>query len=174
MYRGGAIESSVVRTSLSCEASHCVTPNSVYVSGINRGPAWGPELGLSHHAGVDSGYSDAYAFAWLRQRFDCGPNNTVAHFILVFDRRAIPVNWLRRGLTVPLLCVGIFGVPGCGADNESEGTQLAKSIGDPGKADAKGVPTTQEAPPANQQEFFERQKTRQKDMFEKGGGTTKK
>jgi hypothetical protein len=73
-----------------------------------------------------------------------------------------------RGLTVVLLCVGALSVPGCGPDNDTEATQLAKSIGDPGKPDAKGVPKTVETPPQSQQEFFNRQMQRTKEQFKKG------
>jgi hypothetical protein len=86
------------------------------------------------------------------------------------------VKSIIRGLAVLVFCLGTFGVLGCGPDNETEGTGLAKSIGDPGKPDAKGVPTNvDQAPPKSQEEFGQRSKERQTDMF-KGGypGAAKK
>jgi hypothetical protein len=79
-----------------------------------------------------------------------------------------------QGLTVLLLCVGALSVPGCGSDNDTEATQLAKSIGDPGKPDAKGQPKTVETPPTSQEEFYKRQMQRTGDMFKKGTGENKK
>jgi hypothetical protein len=73
-----------------------------------------------------------------------------------------------RGLAGLVLCVATFGVVGCGPDNDSEANSLAKTIGDPGKPDPKGVPQTQEAPPKSQEEFFKRQQQRQEDIFKKG------
>jgi hypothetical protein len=72
-------------------------------------------------------------------------------------------------MTVLLLAVGTLGVLGCGADNDSEANQLAKTIGDPGKPDAKGMPKTQEAQPKTQEEFYKRQMQRTGEMFKKGG-----
>jgi hypothetical protein len=74
-----------------------------------------------------------------------------------------------RGLTAVLLCAGTLSVLGCTPDNETESTTLAKSVGDPGKPDTKGVPTKPETPPASQEEFGKRQQQRQSDMFKKGG-----
>ncbi len=79
-----------------------------------------------------------------------------------------------RGLSASLFCVGMLGVSGCGPDNETEADRLAKSIGDPGKADAKGVPATEEAAPKTQEEFFKRQQQRQDEMFKKSGNPTSK
>jgi hypothetical protein len=78
------------------------------------------------------------------------------------------VKWFMRGLSVPLLCVGLLGVLGCGPDNETEANRLAKSIGDPGKPDAKGVPTKLQPAPTTQEEFFKRQQQQQNEMFKKG------
>jgi hypothetical protein len=58
---------------------------------------------------------------------------------------------------------------GCGPDNDTEADRLAKTAGDPGKPDPKGIPQTQDAPPKTQEEFAQRQKDRQKQMLEKGG-----
>jgi hypothetical protein len=78
------------------------------------------------------------------------------------------VKWFKPGLTVVLLCVGALGVVGCGTDNDTEATQLAKSIGDPGKPDDKGLPKTVETPPQSQEEFFKRQLQHTKEQFKKG------
>jgi hypothetical protein len=84
------------------------------------------------------------------------------------------VKWFMRGLTVLLLCVGTLSVLGCGPDNETEADRLAKTIGDPGKPDPKGVPAAADLPPAKtQEEVFKRQQERQKDLF-KGGYPAKK
>jgi len=78
------------------------------------------------------------------------------------------VKWFMRGLSAPLLCVGLLGVLGCGPDNDTEADRLAKSIGDPGKPDPKGLPTTSQPPAKTQEEFFKQQQQRQNDMFKKG------
>ena len=80
------------------------------------------------------------------------------------------MKWFMRGLTVVLLCVGGLSVLGCGTDNDTEATQLAKSIGDPGKPDPKGLPQKVEAPPQSQEEFYNRQMQRTKEAFKKGPG----
>jgi hypothetical protein len=79
------------------------------------------------------------------------------------------VKSFMRGLTVLILCLGTLGVLGCGPDNDTEADRLAKTAGDPGKADPKGIPQTQEAPPKTQEEFAKRQRERTDDMFKKGG-----
>jgi len=84
------------------------------------------------------------------------------------------VKWFMRGLTVPLLCVGMLGVLGCGTDNQTEADKLAKSIGDPGKPDPKGMPAAIEPPPKSQAEAYERQKQQQAETFKGGYGGAKK
>jgi len=84
------------------------------------------------------------------------------------------MKWFIRGLIAPLLCVGMLGVLGCGPDNETEANRLAKTIGDPGKPDPKGVPTAIEPPPKSQAEQYERQKKKDEEMFKKGGMPAKK
>jgi len=86
----------------------------------------------------------------------------------------IAVKWFMRGLSAPLLCLGMLGVLGCGADNETEADKLAKTAGDPGKPDPKGVPATIEASPKTQKEAYERQRQKQDEMFKKGANTSKK
>jgi len=93
---------------------------------------------------------------------------------IVFDRRVIPVKWFMRGLSAPLLCVGMLGMLGCGTDNDTEADRLAKTIGDPGAPDPKGKPATTEAPPTSQEEFYKRQQKQQEDTFKKGGYPGKK
>jgi hypothetical protein len=78
-----------------------------------------------------------------------------------------------RGLSAALLCVGTLGVLGCGPDNDVEADRLAKSAGDPGKADPKGLPEAKQTPATSQQEFFKRQQEQEKDMFKKGTPTKK-
>ena len=56
------------------------------------------------------------------------------------------MKWFMRGLSASLLFMGILGVLGCGTDNQTEADRLAKTIGDPGKPDPKGVPATVEPP----------------------------
>ncbi len=85
------------------------------------------------------------------------------------------MNWFMRGLSASLLCVSMLGVLGCGPDNETEANRLAKTIGDPGKPDAKGVPAAIEPPPKSQAEQYERQKKKSDEMFKGGyGGAPKK
>jgi hypothetical protein len=79
------------------------------------------------------------------------------------------MKWFTRGLIVVLLGVGALGAPGCQQDNASEAEAAAKTAGDPGKPDPKGIPKAQEAPPASQEEFGKRQMQRQTDMYKKGG-----
>jgi hypothetical protein len=40
---------------------------------------------------------------------------------------------LSRGLLVVVFSLGLLGVAGCSADNETEATKLSKGMGDPGK-----------------------------------------
>ncbi len=84
------------------------------------------------------------------------------------------MKWFMRGLSASLLCVGMLGVLGCGPDNESEADRLAKTIGDPGKPDPKGVPTTTQPPANTPEEMYKQQQQRQNEMFKKGTSSTKK
>jgi hypothetical protein len=96
---------------------------------------------------------------------------------IVLDMRALPMKWFLRGVSATVLCVGMLGVLGCGPDNDTEGQQLAKSAGDPGKPNPAGIPAPAKAlPPArSQSEAFERSKQQQRDMYKQGGypGTKK-
>ena len=78
------------------------------------------------------------------------------------------MKWFMRGLSAPLLCVGMLGVLGCGPDNETEADRLAKTIGDPGKPDPKGVPATTQPTPTSREEYFKQQQQREKGMYKKG------
>jgi hypothetical protein len=79
------------------------------------------------------------------------------------------VKWFIRGLSAPLVCVSMLGVLGCEADNQTEADRLAKTIGDPGKPDPKGIPAAVDRPPAQtQEEVYKRQQERQKEMFKTG------
>jgi hypothetical protein len=78
------------------------------------------------------------------------------------------VKWLMRGLTVLLFFVGTVGIVGCQPENETEAQRLAKGAGDPGKPDAKGVPTTTVAPPTSQEEFGRRARQQTEGMLKKG------
>ncbi|MGO9470908.1 MAG: hypothetical protein ACLQIB_13840 [Isosphaeraceae bacterium] len=84
------------------------------------------------------------------------------------------MKWFIRGLSASLLCVGIVGVLGCGPDNDTEANRLAKSIGDPGKPDPKGVPATLQPAANTQEELRKQQQQLQNDMFKRGGNPTKK
>jgi hypothetical protein len=66
-----------------------------------------------------------------------------------------------------ILILGMIGVAGCTADNETEADKLAKAIGDPGKANTKGAGEAQ-APPATQAEFKARQDETEKTLYGKG------
>jgi len=68
----------------------------------------------------------------------------------------------------------MLGVLGCGPDNETEADRLAKSIGDPGKPDPKGVPATPQPAANTQEELRKQQQQLQDEMFKKGGMPTKK
>ncbi len=84
------------------------------------------------------------------------------------------MKWFMRGLSASLLCVGMLGVLGCGPDNDTEADRLAKTIGDPGKPNPKGIPTTTLEPAGTQEENYRRQQERQNQMFKKAGQGTKK
>jgi hypothetical protein len=66
-----------------------------------------------------------------------------------------------------ILILGMIGVAGCSADNETEADKLAKGAGDPGKANTKGAGEAQ-APPATQAEFKARQDENAKKLYSKG------
>lgn len=76
-----------------------------------------------------------------------------------------------RGLTVLLLCVSTLGVLGCETSNETEAERLAKTAGDAGKPDAKGVPETQQSQPKSQEEFGRRSRQKTGEMFKQQGGS---
>jgi hypothetical protein len=61
----------------------------------------------------------------------------------------------------------MIGVAGCTADNETEADKLAKAIGDPGKANTKGVGEAL-PPPATQADFKARQDENAKKLYGKG------
>jgi hypothetical protein len=83
------------------------------------------------------------------------------------------MKWFMRGFIAAVFCVGMLGVMGCGSDNDTEASNLAKSAGDPGKPSEKGVPTNLEASPKSSAEAYERQKKQQEEMFKKGYPTKK-
>jgi len=85
------------------------------------------------------------------------------------------VNSLKRGLVVVLFSLGLLGVSGCSADNETEAAKLSKDMGDPGKPSEKAtaaLPTL--PPPKSQKEFFERQVDPAKQMGPNYPGADKK
>lgn len=88
------------------------------------------------------------------------------------------MKWFMRGLSAPLLCVGMLGVLGCGPDNESEVDRLNKTqpLGDPGKPNPDAVSKEPETPsgPMTQEQFFKAQQQRQNEMFNKGPRSGKK
>jgi hypothetical protein len=49
------------------------------------------------------------------------------------------VKAFTRAFCVALVTVAMLGVTGCGPDNETEGQNLNKNIGDPGKVEGKAV-----------------------------------
>jgi hypothetical protein len=61
---------------------------------------------------------------------------------LFYNRRAIEVNLLTRGLAIVLVSSGLLGVSGCSGDNETEVQKLAKTAGDPGAAAAPKAPAS--------------------------------
>jgi len=60
------------------------------------------------------------------------------------------VKFFTRGLALFVLSLGMLVFVGCGTDNETESEKLAKTAGDPGKANPKAIPTTTSAPPATE------------------------
>jgi hypothetical protein len=58
---------------------------------------------------------------------------------------------------VALLTLSLFGVTGCGSDNEAEANKLAKTAGDPGPPNPKGIPKESVAPTASGVEAFAQQ-----------------
>ena len=62
------------------------------------------------------------------------------------------MNSLTRGLVVILFSLGLLGVSGCSADNETEAQKLSKGMGDPGKgAVTTGKPDEDQPPPKTRQ-----------------------
>ena len=62
----------------------------------------------------------------------------------------------NKSLFAALVTMGMLGVAGCGAENESEGEKLAKKEADPGKPAAGSIPTKIEAPPRTNAERGQR------------------
>jgi hypothetical protein len=85
------------------------------------------------------------------------------------NRRAITVKSFTRGLSVALFSLTLLGLAGCGPDNETEAEKLAKTAGDPGKPDPKGIPTTKLPPAPSYDDFGKRAQESQKDMMKSGG-----
>ena len=52
-------------------------------------------------------------------------------------------------LCFAFVTMGLLGVTGCGADNESEGAKASKKLGDPGKADLSEVKPAGDGPKTN-------------------------
>jgi hypothetical protein len=77
--------------------------------------------------------------------------------IRFLNRGVLPVKFFTRGLVVFVLGLGMLGMVGCGADNESEGQQLAKSAGDPGKPDPKAVGKAGGPMPKSPEEHYQNQ-----------------
>ncbi len=69
-----------------------------------------------------------------------------------------------------VLILGLMGVAGCGADNETEADKLAKGLGDPGAVNPKAVGAERSAPPTSQAEFKERADAQAKKNFGPGSG----
>jgi hypothetical protein len=78
-------------------------------------------------------------------------------------------------LVVALFSMGLLGISGCSADNETEATKLSKDMGDPGKANEKATAALPTLPPAKtQKEFFDRQVDSGKQMGPNYPGAEKK
>jgi hypothetical protein len=73
-----------------------------------------------------------------------------------------------------VLSLGMLVMLGCGADNESEGQQLAKAAGDPGTPSPKGIPTTQAAPTTTQSERYQNSVDNKKNLAADGYPGAKK
>jgi hypothetical protein len=70
----------------------------------------------------------------------------------------MPVKRYISGLCVALMTVGMLGVAGCGTENEKEGEQLSKSMGDPGAVNAaKATPVVTPPPPKSMEEYGKQQ-----------------
>jgi len=72
-------------------------------------------------------------------------------------------------LIVALFSLGLLGVTGCGPDNETEAQKLAKTAGDPGAVNPKGLPETKQAPVTTQEEFHKQAMEGQQKTFKAGG-----
>ena len=57
-----------------------------------------------------------------------------------------------RSACLALAIVGMFGISGCGPDNESEGQKLTKEMGDPGPPGV--VPKIEQKPVTSQLDHF--------------------
>jgi hypothetical protein len=84
------------------------------------------------------------------------------------------VNSLKRGLIVVFFSLGLLGVAGCSADNETEANKLAKDMGDPGKASEAKSALPSLPPAKTQKEYFERQVDPGKQMGGNYPGSEKK
>ncbi len=62
------------------------------------------------------------------------------------------------GMGAGLMALVMLSASGCGPDNETEASRLAKAAGDPGPANPNSkVKVRTGAPPANQGEWFKQQ-----------------
>jgi hypothetical protein len=59
------------------------------------------------------------------------------------------VKAFTRRLCLAFVTMGMLAVTGCGPDNESAGVDASKKLGDPGKADPKGLPENKVTPPSD-------------------------
>jgi hypothetical protein len=64
----------------------------------------------------------------------------------------------------------MLGMLGCGPDNQTEAERLAKTAGDPGAPDPKGVPTEIKTStgPVSQEDFYKGQMQQTNSAFKKG------
>jgi hypothetical protein len=78
------------------------------------------------------------------------------------------VKVFTRILCGALFSASLLGAAGCGPDNETEANKLAKTAGDPGAPNPKGVPDKKDAAPGGYEAFGRQSSDSQRGMIKKG------
>jgi hypothetical protein len=84
------------------------------------------------------------------------------------------VKFFRRGLILFMLSMSMLVSVGCSTDNETEAEKLAKTAGDPGAANPKGIPAAKPTAPTSQADMFKQQSEAQKELGKQGYPGAKK
>jgi hypothetical protein len=93
------------------------------------------------------------------------------------ERRAVTVKSLTSVLSVLVVAFGLAGMPGCGADNESDASKASGDLAkDPGAPANKSKADTSEAPITDMKDYAARQQGQAKGALSEipGGAPGKK